>query len=159
MRNVYTDIGMFERFDEYFNDLFEIFRTYAWAIFPETKDVLSHLKNRGYKMIVVSNFDSRVYDVCQDLEIKQYFDDFVISSEVGYAKPSIKIFLAALKRNDLTPDQCVHIGDNFTNDYICPTTIGINALFLDREGKSNYNGSDKISNLNEIMQKLENKSL
>jgi len=157
VHNVYKDVGMFERFDEYFNDLFEVFRTRAWEIFPETKEALSELKNRGYKTIIVSNFDSRVYDVCRNLEISQYFDDFVISSERGYAKPSVEIFQITLKRKNLNPDQCIHIGDDFTNDYICPTAIGMNALFLDREGTSNYNGNDKISNLNEIIQKLEGK--
>ncbi len=157
VHNVYKDVGMFERFDEYFNDLFEVFRTRAWKLFPETKKVLSELKNRGYKTIIVSNFDSRVYDVCRSLEIIQYFDDLVISSETGYAKPSVEIFQITLERKNLRPDQCVHIGDDFTNDYICPTSIGMNALFLDREGTSNYGGRDKISDLNEVIQKLEGK--
>ena len=154
VHNVYTDVGMFERFDEYFHDLFEIFRSHAWKIFPETKNVLTELKSREYKLIVVSNFDSRVYDVCRDMDIYHYFDDFVISSEAGYAKPSIEIFQLALERNSLDPDQCVHIGDDFTNDYICPTSIGMNALFLDREGKNSDNGINKIKDLKELLEKL-----
>lgn len=154
VHDVYKDVGMFESFNEYFNDLFEVFRTQAWKIFPETRQVLSELKSRGYKIIVVSNFDSRVYDVCRNLEISQYFDDFVISSEAGYAKPSVEIFKISLKRRGLQPDQCVHIGDNFANDYICPTTLGMKALFLDREGTSSYGGSDKIKDLKQVVKKL-----
>ncbi|MGI9535401.1 MAG: HAD-IA family hydrolase [Thermodesulfobacteriota bacterium] len=154
VRNVYTDVGMFKGFDEYFHDLFEIFRTHAWEIFPETNNVLASLRSKKYKLVVVSNFDSRVYDVCKQMGIYHYFDDFVISSEAGYAKPSIEIFQLALKRNSLNPDQCIHIGDDFINDYICPARIGINALYLDREDKNNDNGINKIKDLEELLGKL-----
>ena len=30
VQKVYNDIGMFDEFDNYFNDLFEVFRTTAW---------------------------------------------------------------------------------------------------------------------------------
>jgi putative hydrolase of the HAD superfamily len=148
---VYTDIGMFEKFDEYFNDLFEKFRTTAWKIYPDTKDVLSELKSRDYKIVIVSNFDSRVYDVCRGMDILGHFDDFVISSESGYAKPSIEIFLLALKRNGLHASDCVHIGDNYMNDFICPTSIGMNAIFLDRENEHPEKDIKKIKDLNELL--------
>ena len=80
-----------------------------------------------------------------------YFDDFVISSESGYAKPSIEIFQLALKRNGLIADQCVHIGDNYTNDFICPTSIGMNAIFLDREDEHPDKSIQKIKDLNELL--------
>ena len=151
VHNVYKDVGMFEKFDEYFHELFEIFRTRAWKVFPETKDVLSELKEKNYRLIIVSNFDSRVYDVCRSMEIFEYFNDFVISSEAGYAKPSVEIFHHALKRNDLIPEQCIHIGDDFMNDYICPISIGMNALFLDRENKIDDEGVNKIQGLEELV--------
>ena len=154
VNKVYTDIGMFPEFDQYFEELFEIFRTKAWEIFPETIDVLNELKSRGYKLVVVSNFDSRVYDVCRNLKILDYFDDFLISSESGYAKPNPGIFELALERNSLVPSKCVHIGDNFENDYTSPTKLGINAIFLDRENEDGENNINKISNLNEILNVL-----
>ena len=151
VHNVYKDIGMFDDFDDYFHDLFETFRTSAWQIFPETQEVLTRLKTRGYRIIVVSNFDSRVYDVCRGMDILDYFDDFVISSEAGYAKPSIEIFQLALQRNNLNPHECVHIGDNYINDYVCPTSIGMNAIFLDRENEHSDKSIGKIKDLNELL--------
>lgn len=151
VHKVYTDIGMFDEFDNYFHDLFEVFRTSAWEIFPETKEVLTRIKTRGYKIIVVSNFDSRVYDVCSGMDILDHFDDFVISSESGYAKPSIEIFQLALQRNGLMPDECVHIGDNYMNDFVCPTSIGMNAIFLDRDNEHPDKSISKIKDLNELL--------
>lgn len=150
VRNVYDDIGMFNEFDNYFEDLFEHFRKGAWEIFPETEPVLTSLKNKELKLVVVSNFDSRVYDVCRNLGILNYFDDFIISSEAGYAKPSAEIFQLALNRNYLDESECIHIGDNFENDYLCPRSIGMNAVFLDRENKLDNNEIFRIQNLKQI---------
>lgn len=150
VKNVYTDIGMFHDFDNYFNDLFEVFRTSAWELYPETIEVLKKIKANGFKIIVVSNFDSRVYDVCTNLGIIEYLDDFIISSEAGYAKPDIHIYNIALKRNDLLPDECIFIGDNYINDYIAPTSIGMKAILLNRNNENERYKVDKIQNLNEI---------
>jgi len=151
VRKVYDDIGMFDDFDDYFNDLFEIFRTSAWQIFPETKNVLTEIKNLGLTIIVVSNFDSRVYDVCNSLGILEHFDDFIISSEAGYAKPDVEIYNIALSRNNLSPQECIFIGDNYLNDYSAPTSIGMKSLLLNREQENEKHSVEKISNLNELV--------
>ena len=151
VKNVYAELGMFNKFDEYFDDLFEVFRKDAWTLFPETIEVLSELKNKQYKLIVVSNFDSRVYDVCRSLNIFNYFDDFIISSEAGFAKPEIEIFKLALERNSLDSVNCLHTGDNYLNDYVCPISIGMNALYLDRDSENQDESVNKINNLKELL--------
>ena len=156
VKKVYNDIGMFDEFENYFNDLFEVFRTTAWQIFPETKSVLNEIKELGFTIIVVSNFDSRVYDVCENLKIIDHFDDFIISSEAGYAKPDIEIYNIALTRNNLNPSECIFIGDNYLNDYVAPTNIGMNALLLNRENENEKHSVEKISNLNELLSILQN---
>ena len=105
--------------------------------------------------MVVSNFDSRVYDVCENLKILDYFDDFIISSEAGFAKPDIEIFKLALEKNSLKPSECIHFGDNYVNDYISPITLGLNAVYLDRDGKyADQESVKRISNLSEITRLL-----
>lgn len=156
VRNVYNEVGMFEHFDNYFEDLFEVFRSSAWDIFPETETVLEDLKQNEFKLVVVSNFDSRVYDVCRDLNILHYFDDFIISSEAGFAKPSVEIFQMALERNDLQSDECLHIGDNFENDYESPRSIGINAVFLDRDNEKHGEEITRINDLKQLLSLLNN---
>lgn len=154
VKNVYKDVGMFRDFDRYFNELFELFRTSAWEIFPETIPVLKKLREKGYMIAVVSNFDSRVYDVCSRLGISEYIDDFTISSEAGYAKPDPEIFRITLARNNLDTRECVHIGDNFENDYKSPKSIGISSVFLDRERREKNREVLSISNLYELLDHL-----
>ena len=152
VRDVFEEVGMFERFDNYFDKLFETFRTKAWELFPETKDVLSSVKKRGLILGIISNFDTRVYDVCSDLEIIEYFDSIVISSEAGFAKPSPEIFSLALDMNKVTPAECIHVGDSLEHDVYGAGSVGIGAILLDKKGKyKDRNDVRRIENLTEIM--------
>ena len=151
VENVYNEVGMFEGFDAHFDELFEVFRSDAWEIFPETKNVLASLKEKEYKLGIISNFDSRVYDVMNNLEIREYFDSFVISSEAGHAKPDPNIFHIALKDIGSDPKECIHIGDNIYNDFHGARSLGIQALVLDRENEYESIGDlHKVTNLEEI---------
>ncbi|HEX3033685.1 MAG TPA: HAD-IA family hydrolase [Thermodesulfobacteriota bacterium] len=135
VEKVFQEVGMFERFEAYFDELFETFRSRAWDLFPETIEVLSSLRREGVTLGVISNFDSRIYNVCADLGITDYFDDFVISSEVGFAKPSPEIFSLALERNKVLPSESLHVGDSLNLDFYGAQAVGIRALLLDREGR------------------------
>ncbi len=155
VETVYNEVGMFEGFDAHFDELFEVFRSRAWAIFPETKEVLNKLKDKNYKLGIISNFDSRVYDVMNNLEIHEYFDSFIISSEAGHAKPDPNIFHIALAQIGSDPKECIHIGDNIYNDFHGPRSLGIHALLLDRENDYESIGDEhKIANLEEILKRL-----
>ncbi|MGB3728504.1 MAG: HAD-IA family hydrolase, partial [Thermodesulfobacteriota bacterium] len=154
--NVYQEVGMFEGFDAHFDELFEVFRSDAWAIFPETKDILETLKEKNYRLGIISNFDSRVYDVMNNLEIREYFDTFVISSEAGHAKPNPNIYHLALRQIGADPKECIHIGDNIQNDFHGPRALGIQALLLDRENEHESIGDQhKITNLGDIRKFLD----
>lgn len=149
--DVYTEVGMFAGFDEHFDELFEVFRTGAWTLFPETVRVLETLKSKGYRLGIISNFDSRVYDVMERLGIYGYFDTFVISSEAGYAKPSHGIFLAALEKAGVNSEESIHVGDDLKNDFHGPRALGIRAILLDREGEyASLNRMDRINDLTEV---------
>ena len=149
--DVYTEVGMFDGFDEHFDELFEVFRTEAWTLFPETVPVLEALKSKGYRLGIISNFDSRVYDVMERLGISGYFDTFVISSEAGYAKPSHEIFLTALDKAEVNPEESIHVGDDLKNDFHGPRALGIRAILLDREGEfASLDRMDRVDDLTEL---------
>lgn len=149
--SVYQEVGMFDGFDDHFDELFEVFRSEAWAIFPETKDVLEGLKQKNYRLGIVSNFDSRVYDVMTNLDIHKYFDTFVISSEAGHAKPDPNIYHIALNKIGSDPKESLHIGDHIQNDFHGPRALGIQALLLDRENEFESIGNQhKIKHLADL---------
>jgi len=152
VRSVFLEVGMFDRFDDYFDELFETFGKEAWELFPETKDVLSSLKGKGLRLGIISNFDTRVYDVCTSLGIINYFDSFVISSEAGYAKPSPEIFSLALRKNGVSPSECIHIGDSLEHDFYGARSVGIRVLLLDKRGRYKARDDvDRIENLSDVI--------
>ncbi|WP_332449092.1 HAD family hydrolase [Methanoculleus sp.] len=58
--------------------------------------------------------------------------DFVIfSSDLGYQKPDLRIYAAALDRMDLQAPDVLFIGDNFKNDVDAPREIGMQALHIE----------------------------
>lgn len=159
VENVYSEVGMFDEFDPHFDELFEVFRGEAWTLFPETVDVLTSLKDLGYNLGIISNFDSRVYDVMRELGIYDFFDVLVISSEAGHAKPSHGIFSKALEESGRDPREVIHVGDDLCNDFHGARALGIRALLLDREGE--YAGAacmDRIEDLTAIERVLSKKA-
>src|SRR5437667_6956349 len=98
VRQVFTETGMVENFDQFFEQVYDRFRdSDGWILFPETVEVLDELKHRGLKIGVISNFDDRIYSVMRSLGILSYFDAVTISSETGYCKPDRRIFDAAMR--------------------------------------------------------------
>ncbi len=130
------DFAKFANFDKFFKQLYAYFATAEpWIIYEDVCLALDAWKKQGITLGVLSNFDSRIYKVITDLELKSYFDSITISTEVGAAKPDIQIFEAALTKHQLdrSPDLAWHIGDSFSEDYEGATASGITAFWLNRD--------------------------
>lgn len=125
------------RFDLFFEELYELFaRPECWRLFPESVEVLEALKERGKKLCVISNWDSRLLKLCDGLEISHYFDFILISSVFGASKPSRLIFEEAVRRFGVHPDKVVHIGDSLEDDVQGARAAGLEAVFIDRRRRS-----------------------
>ena len=85
-------------------------------------------------MGIISNFDSRIYEVCKALKIYTFFDSFTLSSEVGAAKPDPKIFHFALKKHHLIPEEAFHIEDSREEDVGGAFSAGMNSILINRSG-------------------------
>jgi putative hydrolase of the HAD superfamily len=136
VHRVFTDVGMIEPFDAFFDQVYELFRdSRGWMLFPETREVLEVLRNRGLKLGVVSNFDSRLYAVLKDLRILEFFDAVTICSETGFAKPQPEIFDAATKALKVRHDRTLFTGDSLVDDFVAARDTGLEAWLLDRSGR------------------------
>jgi len=107
------------------------------------KEVLSLLKENGYKLGVVANIQSEgIHPVLEKFSLRKYFDAVVVSSEIGCGKPDSKIFLQALKTMGVHPPQTIMVGDNPTTDIIGAKKAGIVTVRLFRG--PNRNQPDQI---------------
>ncbi|MEO6741959.1 MAG: HAD-IA family hydrolase [Chthoniobacteraceae bacterium] len=122
--------------DAYFAELWcEFTRSGVWKLFPETLEVLSALKGRVW-LGVVSNFDSRLRAILSELGIAEFFDDVVISSEIGADKPSARIFFSALTRAGVRAADALHVGDDPEADWHGAERAGLRAFRLQRPANS-----------------------
>jgi putative hydrolase of the HAD superfamily len=153
VHRVFSEVGMVRDFDRFFDAVYDKFRnSEGWTLFPETTEVLRTLKSRGFKLGVISNFDSRVYSVMRSLDILSFFDAVTISSEAGYAKPAPEIFQVALRSLGVQADDALLVGDNLEDDVEAAQQVGIHAILLDRSGRrAHVNTAPRIHNLNEVL--------
>jgi len=136
---VFYRVGMFEGFDDFFDEVFDAFgQATHWELFPETLEVLTKLKERGFELGIISNFDSRFFQVVRALEIHQYFDSVTISSLARAAKPASKIFSYALEQHMLDPDEVLHVGDHRIEDFEGAQQAGLHTVLIDRSGSALY---------------------
>ena len=137
VHNVFYRVGMFEGFDEYFDEVFNYFaRADAWMLYPDTVPTLQVLEQRGMELGLVSNFDSRLYEILIGLGIDRFFDSVTLSSFVGAAKPSPHIFQRALAKHAVSPEQVLHVGNSLQEDVRGATAAGLQAVLLDRRGEA-----------------------
>ncbi len=85
--------GQFDDFDAYFDALFAFFAEPGnWVADPEAPPMLRRLRNGGFVLGIISNFDHRLYRILEGLGLAADFDSVTISSEAGFAKPSPELF-------------------------------------------------------------------
>ena len=131
---VFYRVGMFEGFDDYFDEVFDAFGTAKlWEVYPEVPGVLQKLKSEGFELGVISNFDTRFYAIFRGLGLDQYFDSITISSMAGSAKPGQKIFQYALDQHAIDPEEAAHVGDSITEDVEGANKAKLTGIFLDRK--------------------------
>jgi len=118
--------------------------------FPETNAVLGKLQKRGFKIGLISNLSSSYKKPFFDLKLENYFDKIFFSCKVGLKKPDIKIYQKMIQELSIEPSQALMVGDSLYCDVYPPRLIGMNAVLIDRENKSD--ATPKIVSLEEIFQ-------
>ncbi len=151
VRQVFQNLMEFEDFDRFFDVLYFRFeRTDSWRLYDDAVYVLQHLKARGFKLAIVSNWDSRLPLLVDQLGISHFFEAIVVSALVGYEKPHPTIFRIALQQTGLEPQEVLYIGDDPYLDYQGAKKTGLNALHLDRNDRFPHH-AERISSLHEIV--------
>ena len=66
--------------------------------------------------------------VIRESEIYQYFDEVILSFELGMKKPDACIYDEALRRFGISPDECVFVGDGGSRELEGARNVGIKAI-------------------------------
>ena len=74
---------------------------------------LTHLKAQGYKMVSCSNSTRKTMTVLfERAALTQYFDFYLSNQDVKEAKPHPEMYITAIQRLDLKPEECLILEDN-----------------------------------------------
>jgi putative hydrolase of the HAD superfamily len=102
--------------------------------FPKSLRLLKELDS--YPKVVVSN-GQRVFSEpeMRYLGLCDKFQHIIFSSDFGHKKPDPRIFLEAVKLLGLEPQEVLCIGDNFDNDIIPASKLGMKAMHIEESWK------------------------
>lgn len=74
--------------------------------------ILKSLRGQGKRLVLLSNTSiSHIEFVRREFDVLSYFDDLVLSYEVGAMKPDPAIFQAALRKILCPPEHCFYTDD------------------------------------------------
>lgn len=136
-------------FDDYFRAVYARFdEAAAWRIYDDVIPALERLRAVGHRLAIVSNFDSRLHTVVENLRLTPYFDAIVISAQAGVRKPDPAIFHHACGEIGVEPAAACHIGDHLEEDFHGAMAAGMRALLLERHSPRPRNGG--ITSLNQL---------
>ena len=123
----------------------------VFRLFPDAIPMLHGLKESGFLVGAVSNWEPRLPELCENLGIAQYFDFMVVSEVQGYAKPGTRLFELALERATARPEEVIHVGNDPLEDIDPAESLGIRAVLIQRDGSDEIHHSPRITSLKEFL--------
>ncbi len=118
----------FDVMTSYFSDVSNLIQPFSGVY-----DTLQFLLDQGMQLVLVSNhsWSQNGWEIIELLDFKDYFRKIVFSSDVGYKKPSSKIFDVIRETfPDYNNGEFVHIGDDIQADVYGALKYGIKAVWI-----------------------------
>ncbi|MDP6957841.1 MAG: HAD-IA family hydrolase [Planctomycetota bacterium] len=120
-------------FDTWFDALYHRFgESEVWRCYEDVFPVLEDLRQKGFRLAIVSNWDTRLRKIAGGLGLVEKVDEIFISAEVGRRKPDPYIFEQALEKVGVHPEEAIHVGDLLEEDVVGAQRAGIGALLMAR---------------------------
>jgi len=106
----------------------------SFELRPCVKELLKKAST-NLKLGLISNFTYApvIYVGLRRLGINQFFNAVLVSAEVGWRKPSERIFEEALRRLGVKAKETVYVGDSPLEDIKGAKALGMRAIFVPSE--------------------------
>ncbi len=92
---------------------------------PDVLPALAALKDRGLRLVVVSNANGRLKHLFDRLDLTKWFDHVLDSHEWGVEKPDPRLFQLALEQSRADRSRTVHVGDLYHVDVMGARRAGL----------------------------------
>ena len=124
-----------------------------YRLYSDAAESVLKAKRNGFKTATVTTIAHFQFNKALE-PIRDWFDFIMTGYEAGCDKTNPKMYKKVLEVLSVKPEETVMIGDDVPIDILLPKRLGINAILLDREGKSEEcSQADAVaSNLNEAVE-------
>ena len=116
-----------------------IYEAYAdpdhWELYADVLPALEGLQALGIPMGIVSDWGESLTWLIHHLGIADAFKTVVVSSRLGLGKPDPGLFLMAVSRLGMRPNQVWYIGDTYTKDVLGARSAGLHPILIDRDSR------------------------
>ena len=123
--------------------------------FPEVKEVLKNLKEKKYKISILSTGTPDLLDrLVKSNNLEKMFDDIFSVEEVGIYKPDEKVYKIPIDKYKVTKHEIAFLSAN-TWDVSGAGNFGFNSIWVNRNknifDKLDYIPHNEVNNLKEIL--------
>ena len=135
------------------SELLNLYKTLN--MFPEVKDVLNKLKERNYKLAILSNgTPSLLNELVKSNNIENIFDDIFSIEDVGIYKPDSRVYDIPTKKYQLQKNEVAFLSAN-TWDVSGGGNYGYHAIWVNRNNNIfdnlDYKAKNEVKNLNHLL--------
>jgi putative hydrolase of the HAD superfamily len=102
-----------------------------WETYPGVPAVLDTMRERGYRLGIVSDWVSGLLGILRHLGLTRSFDWVLASGLIGASKPSPSLYRLAVQRAGTGAERMLHVGDSYYADILGARTVGVDAILID----------------------------
>jgi len=135
------------------NELLNLYK--ILSPYPEVKDTLEKLKEKKYKLAILSNGTPGLLDeLVKSNDLQNLFDDIFSIEEVKIYKPSSKVYDMPIKKYNIKYEEVAFLSAN-TWDVSGGGNYGFTSIWLNRNknifDNLDYKPKNEISGLNQLL--------
>jgi len=135
------------------NELLDLYK--KLNTFPEVKDVLNKLKEKNYKLAILSNgTPTLLNELVKSNNLDNIFDDIFSIEEVGIYKPDSNVYDMPIKKYKIQKEEVAFLSAN-TWDVSGGGNYGYNAIWVNRNNNIfdnfDYKAKNEVKNLNHLL--------
>ncbi len=112
--------------------------------------VLPMLKDRGYRLALISNREKNYQDEVESLGLAPYVEFSLAGGEINAFKPEPAIFLHACTRLGVTPAESAYVGDSYFADVVGARRANLTPILYDPRGLFPEAGCTTIKTFDEL---------
>ena len=104
---------------------------------PDAISTVSELKNKGYKIGLLSNCSIEIPILWQATAFADLFDTTIFSSRERLKKPDARIYNLACARLDVMPASCLYIADGEDHELKAAASVGLHPVLIRTSSQKN----------------------